>query len=452
MKMKQKVMYVCQQCGYKASKWLGKCPDCNNWNSLVEEVEQNSQELSNISFSADEPVKISQIDIREEERVKTGIGEFDRALGGGIVQGSVVLIGGDPGIGKSTLCLQVAKNIADKGKIVLYVSAEESVRQTKLRANRLNSNSDSLFIVNQTDLGLILEYIKNINPDVVIMDSIQVIFHSQIPSSSGSVSQVRECASILTRLAKSTGISLFIVGHVTKEGSLAGPRVLEHIVDTVLYFEGEKYSIYRILRATKNRFGSTNEIGVFEMASNGLIEVSNPSKIFLSERPHQASGSCVVCILEGTRPLLIEIQALVSRASFGMVRRRSIGVDYNRVSLLTAVLERKLNFRLGDQDIFINVAGGVKVEDPAVDLGLVLAIASGFKDKPIANDVVALGEIGLTSEVRSVSYANLRINEATRLGFKRVIIPRQNSGSAKDIKGIKIIAVDSVQEALSLVL
>jgi len=444
--------YVCQQCGFKSPKWQGKCPDCENWNSLVEEIQAKSSNLTSFVSTLDEPVRISEIESSEDDRLSTDIGELDRVLGGGIVSGSVTLIGGDPGIGKSTLGLQIAKKVADKKKCVLYISAEESIKQTKLRADRLKANADTLYIVNQTDLSLILEYVKKLKPDVLVIDSIQVIFHPQISSSPGSVSQVRESTSILTRLAKTAGISLFIIGHVTKEGSLAGPRVLEHLVDTVLYFEGEKYSIYRILRSIKNRFGSTNEIGVFEMTSSGLMEVSNPSQVFLSERSNDVSGSCVVPVLEGTRPLLIEIQALVTKASFGMVRRRSIGFDYNRTSLLVAVLERRVNLRLGDQDIFVNIVGGVKVEDPAADLALVLAVASGFKDKAIPKDTVALGEVGLSSEIRGVSYIALRINEAARLGYKRAIIPKQNFNSVKDIKGIKICPAESVNEALNIAL
>lgn len=452
--MKLKSAFVCQSCGAQSPKWQGKCPNCGSWNSYVEETvlpeaKNSRQEL----ISRDNPVLLSEIQVKDESRIKTSIAELDRVLGGGIVPGSVILIGGDPGIGKSTISLQVSCFLSQAGQKVLYVSGEESVKQTKLRANRLNTKGkDNLYIVNQIDLNLIIEYIKNLLPDVVIIDSIQVLYQPDIPSSPGSVSQVRECAAILTQLAKSAGIALFIIGHVTKEGTLAGPRVLEHIVDTVLYFEGERYSVYRILRATKNRFGSTNEIGVFEMGSNGLIEVKNPSEIFLSERAKKTSGSVVVPVLEGSRPILVEIQALVSQSSFGFAKRRTQGIDFNRVSLLVAVLENRLKMKLGDKDIFVNVAGGVKVEDPAADLAVLIAIASALKDKVISADTVVLGEVGLASEVRSVSQVNARINEAQKLGFKKCIIPKNNiktKDAAKDYK-IEVVPVYSAAEALEL--
>jgi DNA repair protein RadA/Sms len=397
---------------------------------------------------------LSEIEARDETRIKTSITELDRVLGGGIVPGSVILIGGDPGIGKSTISLQVSCLLSKNGRKVLYVSGEESIKQTKLRADRLEAQGkDNLYIVNQVNLNLILEYIKKLSPHVVIIDSIQVIYQPEMPSGPGSVGQVRECAAILTQLAKSRGIALFIIGHVTKEGSLAGPKVLEHIVDTVLYFEGERYSIYRILRATKNRFGSTNEIGVFEMTPHGLIEVKNPSEIFLSERVKKTSGSVVVPVLEGSRPILVEIQALVSKAAgFGLARRRSQGIDYNRMSLLIAVLEKRLRLSLADKDIFVNVAGGVKVVDPAVDLAVVISIASGLKDRIIPPDIVVLGEVGLASEVRSVSQINIRIKEAQKLGFRRCIVPRNNLKSKQILKdlNIEVLPVYSVGETLEL--
>ncbi len=401
--------------------------------------------------SKEEPVLLMDILMEEEKRYTTAIKEFDGVMGGGIVPGAVTLIGGDPGIGKSTLSLQVGCALSLQGLKVLYISGEESVKQTRLRAQRLSTQENkSLYIVNQIDLSVIVEYIHKMKPDVVVVDSIQVIYNPEISSSPGSVSQVRECAAILTQLAKSKGISLFIIGHVTKDGMLAGPRVLEHIVDTVLYFEGERYSTYRILRATKNRFGSTNEIGVFEMTATGLDEVPNPSELFLSERPHDASGSVVVPIMEGTRPFLVEIQGLVSRSSFSMVRHKAQGFDANRLSLLIAVLEKRLNLNLQDKDIFLNVVGGVKIMDPAADLAVEVALASALLDKPIAFDAVILGEVGLSSEVRSVSQIAVRINEADKLGFKTCIVPKNNLKMRLDLKGknINIIGVQTVKEAL----
>ncbi len=432
--MKTKTVFACQSCGYQSPRWLGRCPDCNNWNSFVEEdyAIPSSGAKERTALYKDEPVLLKDVKIKEAGRFKTGILELDRVLGGGIVAGSVVLIGGDPGIGKSTISLQVSNQLTQEGITVLYVSGEESVAQTKLRAKRLGSHeSGSLYIVNQTDLSLILEYIKKINPDVVIIDSIQVIFEPSISSSPGSVSQVRECAGILTQLAKTQGISVFIIGHVTKEGTLAGPRVLEHIVDTVLYFEGDRFSIYRILRAVKNRFGSTNEIGVFEMSSGGLAEVKNPSEIFLSERPKDVSGSVVVSVLEGSRPLLVEIQSLVSKSSFGYARRRAQGFDYNRLALLVAVLEKRIGLALEAEDIFLNVAGGIKIEDPAADLAVTVAVASAFRGQLVMPETVVIGEIGLAGEIRSVSQITLRINEAEKLGFKHCVLPKNNFKNLK---------------------
>ncbi|MDP2939592.1 MAG: DNA repair protein RadA [Candidatus Omnitrophota bacterium] len=453
--MKTKVIFVCQNCAAQSPKWVGKCAGCGSWNSFVEEnFVDNPSNLRQTINTGDAPVLLSEVNIKEDHRLKIGIEELDRVLGGGIVPGSVILIGGDPGIGKSTLSLQASSLLSLGGYKVLYISGEESVKQTKLRADRLGTKpKDNFYIVNQIDLNLIIEYINRLSPDVVIIDSIQVIYQPEISSSPGSVSQVRECAGILTHLAKTKGIALFIIGHVTKEGALAGPRVLEHIVDTVLYFEGERYSIYRILRATKNRFGSTNEIGVFEMTSLGLRQVTNPSEIFLSERPKDTAGSVVVSILEGTRPMLVEIQALVSSASFGMVRRRSQGFDYNRLSLLVAVLEKKIGLHLADKDIFLNVAGGIKIIDPAADLGVVVAIASALLEKNVSPEIVLLGEVGLASEVRSISQAIVRINEAQKLGFKRCLLPNNNLKSKLDLKNgkIEILGIDWVEEALELI-
>ena len=375
-------------------------------------------------------------------------------MGGGIVSGSVVLVGGDPGIGKSTISLQVSNQLTRQGVTVLYVSGEESVAQTKLRAKRLGSpDSGSLYIVNQTDLSLIVEYIQKISPEVVIIDSIQVIFDPAISSSPGSVSQVRECAGILTQLAKTRGMTIFIIGHVTKEGTIAGPRVLEHIVDTVLYFEGDRFSLYRILRAVKNRFGSTNEIGVFEMASAGLVEVKNPSEIFLAERPSNVSGTIVTSILEGTRPLLVEVQSLVSKGSFGFPRRRAQGFDFNRLSLLVAVLEKRLGLALETEDIFINVAGGIKIEDPAADLAVCAVIASSFRDQVVIPKAVVLGEVGLSGEIRSISQVLTRVNEAEKLGFKHCILPKNSIKNINFKKSdLEIIAVSTLKEALDIIL
>ncbi|MBI4982670.1 MAG: DNA repair protein RadA [Candidatus Omnitrophica bacterium] len=454
--MKIKTVFSCQNCGFQSPKWLGKCPDCNSWNSFAEEDFSSSDNKAKerVSLYTDGPVLLKDVQIKEENRLKTHIKELDRVLGGGIVPGSVVLIGGDPGVGKSTISLQVSSQLTKQNVTVLYVSGEESVAQTKLRAERLgNIDSEKLFIVNQTDLSLICEYIKKIKPQVVIIDSIQVVFNPQISSSPGSVSQVRECAGLLTQLAKSSGISLFIIGHVTKEGALAGPRVLEHIVDTVLYFEGDRFSIYRMLRAVKNRFGSTNEIGVFEMTAGGLAEVANPSEIFLSERPKDVSGSVVVSVLEGTRPLLVEIQALVARSSFGYASRRAQGFDFNRLSLLIAVLEKRMGLALEAEDIFINVAGGIKIEDPSADLAVASAIASAFGDKMVLPETVVVGEVGLAGEIRSVAQVSLRISEAQRLGFKRCILPKNNFKNLRlENSNIELVPVSTLKEALDILL
>ena len=455
--MKTKTVFTCQNCGYQSPRWLGKCPDCNNWNTFVEEdyaAGQPDAGIKNrIEPGDDVPVLLKEVSVNENSRIKTGIQELDRVLGGGIVEGSVVLIGGDPGIGKSTISLQVGRQLAGQGHTVLYVSAEESVTQTKLRAARLGAGKESekLFIVNQTDLSRIIEYVKKLKPDLLIVDSIQVIFDPAIGSSPGSVSQVRECSGMLTRLAKKTGTAVFIIGHVTKEGTLAGPRVLEHIVDTVLYFEGDRFTVYRVLRAVKNRFGSTNEIGVFEMASSGLKEVENPSQIFLAERPQNVSGSVVTSLIEGSRPLLVEIQALVSRTTFGYPVRRSQGFDFNRLGLLTAVLEKRIGLSLETEDIFVNVVGGIKAEDPAADLSVITAIASAFKGKIVLFDAVILGEVGLAGEVRSVSQAGPRINEAEKLGFKMCILPKSNCQNLEyNKKKIEIVPVSSVKETLEI--
>lgn len=455
--MKTKTIFSCQNCGFQSPKWLGRCPDCSNWNSFAEEAYTEPKAarpaytaLLDFALSA-EPILLKDVEKKQDMRHKTQIGELDRVLGGGVVRGAVVLLGGDPGIGKSTISLQLSNQLSQTGLKILYVSAEESVQQTRMRAERLGAlDSERIYIVNQTDLSVIIEYIKKINPDVMIIDSIQVIFSPDISSSPGSVSQVRECSNILTRIAKSAGISMFIIGHVTKEGALAGPRVLEHIVDTVLYFEGERHSPYRLLRAVKNRFGSTNEIGVFQMGLRGLEEVQNPSEFFLSERPQDAPGSVITSVLEGTRPMLLEVQALVARSSFGYATRRSEGFDYNRLNLLVAVLEKRLGLHLENEDIFINIAGGVTVKDPSCDLAVALAIVSSFKEKIVKKDIVVIGEVGLASEIRSVIQVSLRLNEVQKLGFKQCIIPKNNLDK-KDSYDIELTGVKDIQEALEYV-
>ena len=454
--MKTKSVFSCASCGYQSPRWLGRCPDCNSWNSFSEEdyITPSSGARERASLYKEGPVLLKDVVASDADRLKTNIRELDRVLGSGIVKGSVILIGGDPGVGKSTISLQVSNHLTAQGVGVLYVSGEESVAQTKLRAKRLGaSGSDNLYIVNQTDLSLIVEYIKKLKPQVVIIDSIQVIFDPGISSSPGSVSQVRECAGILAQLAKTTDTSIFIIGHVTKEGTLAGPRVLEHIVDTVLYFEGDRFAIYRILRAVKNRFGSTNEIGVFEMGPEGLAEVKNPSEIFLSERPDNVSGTIVTSVLEGTRPLLVEIQSLVSRSSFGYARRRAQGFDFNRLTLLVAVLEKRIGLALEAEDIFVNVAGGIKIEDPAADLAVCAVIASSFREQVVMPQAVVLGEVGLSGEIRSISQVLTRINEAEKLGFKHCILPKNSCKNLKLGKAdMEIIGVSTLKEALDIIL
>ncbi|MFA4854606.1 MAG: DNA repair protein RadA [Candidatus Omnitrophota bacterium] len=454
--MKTRSVFSCASCGYQSPKWLGRCPDCNSWNSFSEEdyIVPSSGTRERASLYKEGPVLLKDVVASDADRLKTNIRELDRVLGSGIVKGSVILIGGDPGVGKSTISLQVSNHLTAQGVGVLYVSGEESVAQTKLRAKRLGaSGSDNLYIVNQTDLSLIVEYIKKLKPQVVIIDSIQVIFDPGISSSPGSVSQVRECAGTLAQLAKTTDTSIFIIGHVTKEGTLAGPRVLEHIVDTVLYFEGDRFAIYRILRAVKNRFGSTNEIGVFEMGPEGLAEVKNPSEIFLSERPDNVSGTIVTSVLEGTRPLLVEIQSLVSRSSFGYARRRAQGFDFNRLTLLVAVLEKRIGLALEAEDIFVNVAGGIKIEDPAADLAVCAVIASSFREQVVMPQAVVLGEVGLSGEIRSISQVLTRINEAEKLGFKHCILPKNSCKNLQLGKAdMEIIGVSTLKEALDIIL
>jgi DNA repair protein RadA/Sms len=441
---RQKILYQCQSCGYSSPKWLGKCPDCGAWNSLVEEERVSGLVVQKTAS----PVQLSEISLTSGKRAGTGIGELDRTLGGGVVMGSVVLIGGDPGIGKSTLVLQALDGLSTLGK-VLYVSGEESPEQVKLRAERLGVRSESIILLPETSLEGIISVVEQIKPKVLVIDSIQTIFSLEISSAPGSVSQIRECATRLMFLAKRHGIPLFLIGHVTKEGAIAGPKVLEHIVDTVLYFEGDRGNPFRILRAVKNRFGSTNEIGVFEMTEKGLREVDNPSQLFLSERPNSVPGSVVTVALEGTRPLLVEVQALVTTSSFGVPRRTAIGVDYNRVNLLIAVLEKRLGMHLGNMDVFVNVVGGLRIDEPAVDMGVIGAIASSFKNMPVESGIFTFGEIGLSGELRPVSQAEARLKEAVKIGFKKAVIPLGNSRSLK-AQEIEIIGTGSLEEALQI--
>ncbi|OGP77142.1 MAG: DNA repair protein RadA [Deltaproteobacteria bacterium RBG_16_49_23] len=448
---KAKTQFVCQSCGYQAPKWLGRCPGCQNWNTFVEEriVDEKVSERDLLGFEAvTVPTAITEIVGEEKGRFQTGIGEFDRVLGGGIVFGSVILVGGDPGIGKSTLLLQMMCCLASTRKKVLYVSGEESLQQTKMRADRLGVSSDHLFVVSETSLEKILQDIQTLRPSTVVIDSIQTIYSSDLPSTPGSISQVREAASKLLYLAKHLSIPIFLVGHVTKEGFIAGPKVLEHMVDTVLYIEGEANHAFRILRAVKNRFGSTNEIGVFEMKDSGLVEVLSPSEFFLSERTQTASGSAVMPSIEGSRPILIELQALVVPTNLGVPRRMAQGVDGQRVSLLVAVMEKRLGVHLFNHDIFLNIAGGIKVEEPGADLGMIAAISSSFRDKVIDPEMVVFGEVGLGGEVRGVSQPEVRVKEAARLGFKRVLLPKPNQEKIKGVKGIELIGVRTVGEAI----
>lgn len=451
---KTKNVYVCQNCGMQSGRWVGRCPACESWNSYVEEsVNVKPKAPRSGVLLDDRPVQLHELKVKDEDRLAIGMSELDRVLGGGLVAGSVTLLGGDPGIGKSTLMLQAMAGLVAQGKKVLYVSGEESTQQTRMRAERLGaSDCKGLFIVNQVDLNTIQQHIENLKPDVAVLDSIQVVYHPDVPSSPGSVTQVRECAAVLTQLAKSLGMALFIIGHVTKDGAIAGPRVLEHIVDTVLYFEGERYTTYRVIRSMKNRFGSTNELGVFEMTGQGLMEVENPSEIFLAERPQRTSGSVVVPILEGSRPFLVEVQGLVSRSTFGVVRQKAQGFDANRLALLTAVLEKRLDLNIQDKDIFVNIVGGVKVADPAADLGVAVAVASAFLDRVIPQDIVFLGEVGLSAEVRSVVQLPLRLSESSKLGFKRAVVPKYNLAKRKTFDGadIELIPVTTVREALDI--
>ncbi|MBR6307293.1 MAG: DNA repair protein RadA [Lachnospiraceae bacterium] len=450
---KKSTAFFCQSCGYESAKWLGQCPGCREWNTFVEEPVDKGSKTAKISYLSKQtaPVMLKDITGTESERVSSGIGELDRVLGGGIVRGSLVLIGGDPGIGKSTLLLQVTRNLTKSGHKVLYVSGEESLRQIKMRADRLGTDFGGLKILCETNLSDIGEAIRAESPETVVIDSIQTMYKEDVSSAPGSVSQVREATSFLLQIAKSLEINIFIVGHVTKEGAVAGPRVLEHMVDTVLYFEGDRHASYRILRGVKNRFGSTDEIGVFEMRSEGLTEVPNPSEFMLAGRAGDASGSVITCSMEGTRPVMIEIQALVCRSNFGIPRRQSTGMDYNRVNLLMAVIEKRAGLNIGDCDAYVNIAGGLKISEPSLDLATVMAIVSSFRNKAVDEKTVIFGEVGLSGEVRAVSQAEQRVAEAAKLGFDKILLPASNlSDRVKAVKGVEIFPVSNIKDALDM--
>lgn len=450
---KQKTIFICQNCGNESPRWIGKCPGCGEWNKYVEEkvIESKRGREPHAHFKTDsKPILLEDIDTIQDVRIKTNIEEFDRVLGGGLVQGSVILIAGDPGIGKSTLMLQITQNLITK--TILYVTGEESQQQIKLRSERLNLGSKKFFILTETNLDIIIQSINNIDPDVLIVDSIQTIYRPGFENAPGSITQIRECTAYLMQLAKITGISIFIIGHITKDGMIAGPKILEHIVDSVLQFEGDNNYSYRILRAVKNRFGSTNEIGIFEMGNSGLREVKNPSEIFLSQRQAGTSGSSIVAAMEGTRPLLVEVQALVTPTSYGMPQRSSTGFDYRRLTILIAVLEKRLGLRLGQYDVITNIAGGVKVDEPAVDLGIVASIVSSLKDLPTNPNSVIVGEVGLSGEVRTVSFIEKRLKEIEKLGFQRAIIPKNNLKEIQNFTKLEILGVENIREAMERVL
>ncbi len=445
--------FFCRECGYESAKWAGQCPACHEWNTFVEEpvTKKGASVKAKVSaVGSIAPSPLSEIQIENEERILTSIAELDRVLGGGIVNGSLTLVGGDPGIGKSTLLLQVCQKLSLKGKKVLYISGEESMKQIKLRANRMGQFNNDLLLYCETDLDLIENVLKKEKSEVAVIDSIQTMYREDVSAAPGSVSQVRESTNALLQMAKGLGISIFIVGHVTKEGVVAGPRVLEHMVDTVLYFEGDRNASYRVLRSVKNRFGSTNEIGVFEMQEGGLREVKNPSEYMLSGRPKDATGSVVACTIEGTRPILVETQALICRTNFGMPRRTATGTDYNRVNLLMAVLEKRLGLPMTECDAYVNVVGGMKVNEPALDLAIVLAILSSYKDIPVSPDTIVFGEVGLSGEIRGVSAAEQRVNEAVKLGFKHCILPKISMKNLTKIEGIHCYGVDNVRECYAL--
>lgn len=451
---KAKTIFFCQNCGFESSKWMGQCPACKEWNSFAEEPQASTKKTAagNVRKDTPQPKTLSEIEMNQAARMSTGMGELDRVLGGGIVQGSLVLVGGDPGIGKSTLLLQVCRNLSDAGKKVLYISGEESLQQIRLRAERMGSFTEHLLILCETDLQAIRETITRLQPQVVVIDSIQTMYNESVSSAPGSVSQVRESTGVLMQIAKTQNITIFIVGHVTKEGVVAGPRVLEHMVDTVLYFEGDRYASYRVLRGVKNRFGSTNEIGVFEMRGSGLAEVANPSEYMLEGKPENASGSVVACTMEGTRPVLLEVQALVCQSSLAFPRRTADGTDLNRVNLLMAVLEKRAGLRVSSCDAYINIAGGIRMNEPALDLGIVLAVASSMKDTPIDEKTIAFGEVGLSGEVRSVTMPEQRVREAKKIGFDTVILPMSCMKQAARVDGIHLTGVRNVREAIQAIL
>ena len=459
MANKKVSVFFCQECGNETSKWAGKCPSCGAWNSLVEEVIDKTVVKARTKVSEVRPTKIIDVTASNEQRITTNINEFDRVLGGGIVPGSMVLVGGDPGIGKSTLLLQTCQQLCLGGTNVMYVSGEESLQQIKIRADRIGQFNDKLELLCETSLDTIKVVAEREMPTVLIIDSIQTMFNESVGSAPGSVSQVRESTSVLMDLAKGKGIAVFIVGHVTKEGTVAGPRVLEHMVDTVLYFEGDRHASYRILRGVKNRFGSTNEIGVFEMHDTGLVQVKNPSAVMLDGRPENATGSIVTCSMEGTRPILVEIQALVSKTAFEIPRRMATGCDYNRVNLLVAVLERMRDMKsnrscgifLGRSDIYVNIAGGIRINEPAIDLAIALAVYSSEKDIPVDAGIIVFGEIGLSGEVRSVSMVEQRVNEAKKLGFRKVIVPASNISAVKNVNDIDVVGVSNIKEAVDAI-
>ena len=447
----KKTVYFCQNCGHEETKWLGQCPACKEWNTFVEEKVIASSVTSGIKTDREiQIVSLSEVNADDQDRITTGMAELDRVLGGGIVPGSLVLVGGDPGIGKSTLLLQVCQKLSEN-RSVLYISGEESLSQIKLRANRMGTFQENLKLLCETNLAAIRSVIEKRKPELVIIDSIQTMYSEEVTSAPGSVSQVRESTNVFMQLAKGLGITIFIVGHVTKEGTVAGPRVLEHMVDTVLYFEGDRHASYRILRGVKNRFGSTNEIGVFERRQNGLVEVENPSEYMLSGKPENASGSVVACSMEGTRPLLIEIQALVCESNFGMPRRTATGTDYNRVNLLMAVLEKRIGLHLGNCDAYVNIAGGIRMNEPAIDLGIVMSIVSSYKNRPIDEKMIVFGEVGLSGEVRAVNMPEQRVAEAKKLGFETCVVPEVSLDMVKGIRGIKVIGVKNISDAMNLI-
>ena len=448
--------YVCQNCGNVSLRWLGKCPECDSWNSFVEEIvhadkhKLKSKSSDILSAKLTNLSKVADINITEDKRIVSSIEELDRVLGGGVVPGSVVLVGGDPGIGKSTLMMQLSDKI--KSNVILYVSGEESPKQIKLRCERLGFAHDEFYILSETSLEIIAAVVDKLKPDIVIIDSIQTIYRSELESSPGSVSQLRESTAAIIQIAKAKNISFFLIGHITKEGFIAGPKVLEHMVDTVLQFEGERTHSYRVLRAIKNRFGSTNEIGIFEMTGTGLMEVRNPSEVFLSQRSRGISGSTVSASMEGTRPILIEVQALVSSSGYSVPQRTATGFDYKRLAILIAVLEKKIGIHLSKFDVFVNIAGGIKIDEPSIDLAAAISICSSFKDTSIDADMLILGEIGLSGEIRGISFAERRIQEAVKLGFKKVVLPKSNMKNFKPSKEIEYIPVESIQDAIRLIL